>query len=231
MIKIIKKHIFFYLAIIVFLLVEISIIAMVLPPQISNLIGGWQDLMQVSKDVNELNGVNIALTTQDKASIEPYLIRASASLPDEKKSAGFISGFTRFAAKYGVSVITADFSPGLVSSPSAMTGFLKAAPNGDLIVVGGVKAISISVSVVGDPTSIKTLFDEIEKASQLIDITEAQYYSADKGNNSAKISMLVYFQPVNPSTIKWEDVKTLNEDDINFLGALPTVDQFKLLSE
>lgn len=213
----------FYLVVGGVFLLESIVLASFFPQQITKLVTNWQSLSESNRQVTVFKDVSAALTAQNKNSVGPYLARARSTLPDEKKTAGLISGLTKFAGNYGVAVKTFDFSPGLISTASASTGFLQTNTSGEVIIAGGVKAIPATLTVTADPTSLKSFFDALLKASQLVSVTLVDYL-----NNTANISILIYYQPVDTKTIDWQNIKTLTKEDILFVGTLATEDQFIL---
>ncbi len=219
----ILKYFSFYIIVGGIFLLEIIVLSLMFPPQITKLVTNWQNLSDNSHEVTVLKKAGDALATQNKSLVGPYLIRSRLALPDEKKAAGLISGLTNFAGNYGVAVKTFDFSPGLISTASASTGFLQTNTGGEVIFPVGVKAIMATLTVTADPSSLKLFFEALQKASQIIGVTLVDY-----SKNTANISVLIYYQPVNGNTIDWQNIKTLTSDDISFLETLPNEDKFIL---
>lgn len=206
-----------------------AIIIFAFPPQVSSFMTTWQNFQQTKKDVAALTDINSALTTQNASSIKPYLDRATFALPDEKKTAGLISGLTNFANNYGVAIQTLEFSPGLISTQSASTGFLSTNETGDVIIPGGVRAVPATLTATGDPTSLKSFLDALQRASQIIGVTLVNYSTPEKGGTgTANISILIYYQPIDTAAIDWKNIKTLTTDDITFLETLSNEDKFTL---
>ena len=225
-----KKASFYFFAGAV-LIVDVLVLAFVFPSQVGQILNHWQKIFSTTNDVAVLTYVSNILAAQDNKTVEAYKDRARAALPDEKKSAGFISGFTKFAARYGVAVKSLSFSPGLISTSSAATGFLKTNTSGEVEVFGNVKGIPADLIVSADAASLKVFLNALNKASQLVGVTTVYYTSLGKNDATTNISLLIYYQPTQFSAKEWKRVKPLTSDDMTFLQGLPKSDQFTLQSE
>lgn len=204
-------------------LIEIFFVILFMIPQVFKFYENWTALQEDSKVVSSLVLATQTISEQKPEDIKPYFNRAQAALPNEKKAAGFLTGLTNFAAKYGVAVSAFDFSPGLISTSSAATAYILTNEAGEITAAEGVKAVPANLTVSGKITSIKSFLDALKNTSQILSVTTIDY-SLD----SARLSLLIFYQPLSDNKTIWNQLEPLSAEEINFLGTFNERDVFKL---
>lgn len=225
--KILKYLPYLVMAIIMF--IDAVLLMIIFPVEIIKLGDAWINYQSVQQENQNLKNINEILTVQDQKSVEPYVIKARAALPGEKKTAGLITGLSSFAAKYGVAIKTLDFSPGLIATSSALTGYNMTNNQGEIDLKANVKALPVSFTADTDISSLTKFLNALKITSQMLGVTTISFTQGPI-NGNVSVGVLVYYQPTSFSKTSWGNTKKLSAIDIELLGSFPTEDVFKLPS-
>lgn len=195
------------------------------PPMIKNIQENFAKKDLVNLEIAELTTVLDSLAKINKENLGIDLSKAGAALPDQKKTAGLVTGLSNLALTSGVTVKNLEFSPGLISSGSAS---LEKKPTEDVIKGGGVKAVIASMTVLSDLDSLVDFLSKMDKASQLLGVSDVMFGHDISSGSQAKIGLYIYYQPLVDSVLLAKQILPLTETENKVLQGLSSKDIFIL---
>lgn len=226
LLKSLKKY-SFYIVICIFLLLEILVAFFVLPSVVNTINDNRSKLKILNSEIADFTGIINSLASMDVNNLSSNLQKASAALPDEKKTAGLVTGLTNLASTSGVLVKSLEFAPGLISTDAASLKILQN-PGEDVIKGGGIKAVNASMVVIGDLNSLIDFLTKINKASQLLGISNLNFGSQTGDNKQSSIEFYILYQPTKESSVLLKQVTPLTETENKVLESLSNEDIFIL---
>lgn len=225
-IKNLKKY-NFYIAIFTVILVEILFAFLVLPSGVNTINDNRSKLKALNSEIANLTQIIDSLENMDTKNLNNDLQKASAALPDQKKTAGLVTGLTNLASTSGVLLKNLEFAPGLISTDAASLAILRN-PGEDIIKGEGIKAVNASMVVIADLNSLIDFLAKINKASQLLGVSSLHFGSQTGDNKQASIEFYILYQPAKKSSILLKQVTPLTESEKKVLESLSSKDIFIL---
>lgn len=214
--KKIKPYLFYIFAGGIIIL-ELALVIFFFPAQWGKISQNWQDLQDTTKEAADLTKTISALANSDKDNLKQNLDKASAALPDKKKTSGLVTGLSDLAGQNGVVIKSLEFSPGKLATGSA----------DEATTIGnGVKAVSASMEVGTNLPTLITFLGKLQKVSQLLGVV-----SVDFTGNSASLPLLVYYQAPRQGSLNWKQVELLTTQETQVLKSLEATDIFTLPPE
>ena len=214
--KKIKPYLFYIFAGGIIIL-ELVVMIFLFPAQISKISQNWQDLQDVTKETTDLTKTIAALANSDKNNLKQNLDKATAALPDKKKTSGLVTGLSDLAGQNGVIIKNLEFSPGKLATGSA---------DESTTIGNGVKAVSASMEIGADLPTLIVFLGKLQKVSQILGVT-----SVDFTGKGASLPFLVYYQPPRQGTLNWKQVELLTTQETQVLKSLDATDIFTLPPE
>ena len=218
----------FYFAIGFLVILEILVAVFVLPGQYKQIGQEQAQLDQVNTDINNLNQSLSSLSQIDAKTLNNYFDKASAALPDEKKTSGLITGLSKLASASGMVMESLEFTPGLISTES---GLPAPPPVPAVIQGGGIQSTTAFMVVSGDLPSLTTFLRNLHKASQLLGIYGVKYRVLSAAGLQTEVDIYVYYQPAQNIEELWKHSVALSDTDKEVLSKLAGKDIFNLQSE
>lgn len=148
--------------------------------------------------------------------------KAKASVPDEKKTTGLVSGFSAIASSVGLALSQVEFSPGRISTESAKTNGAQKPTVTKLA-----QSYPVSISSTGNLSQVGLFLRRINSASQIITVDSLDF-SISSARLTTSIALQAYFQEPLAGDIPWNEISEVTATEKAILGPLPTVDQFTL---
>lgn len=207
------------------LLGELGLAMWFLPGRLEGLIAKKEELAKDTAQAQELAATVKLLAEIDRDQLQKDLAKVLAAVPDEKKTSGLVTGLTNLASSSGIMVKGLSFSPGLISTSSAL------ASTSEKVLTGGVKSIPVAVTLVADRNQMATFLEDLRQVSQILGVTSVQFSSSQREANLVTLPMLIYYQPPKESKPDPKQTKLLSPKEREILDALPAEDIFKLPSE
>lgn len=212
------KQYVFYLGLGVVVLAEVFFAAVILPCWINSIGDDRSNLEKTTSEVTELIQTLDYLTQIDKPTLAALLLKANAALPDEKKTSGLVSGLSKLASSSGVLIKTLEFSPGLISTSSAVP----------VVSPAGIKTIPAIMTVQADLNSLIVFLQKLDKASQLLGVSDLKYTANSSDGNKANLGLHIYYQPPSKSAVLWKQSSPLTIQEQKSLDDLSSQDIFIL---
>lgn len=211
------KPYYFYFFVGIILLANLVAVFWFLPNQVNKISQKWQNLQQANQEIAELSKTISDLENSDKNNLAQNLSKATAALPDKKKTSGLVTGLSDLAGQNGILIKSLEFSPGKLATGSA----------DEATTVGnGVKAITASLEVSTELPTLITFLGKLQKVSQILGITSVEF--TGKG---ASLPLLVYYQPPRSGALNWKQVDLLTVAETEVLKSLEAKDVFTLPPE
>lgn len=214
--KIVKKY-KLYILIFVVILVEALFVILFLPSTVNKIGENIAKKDVINLEIIELNTILDSLANLDKENLNSNLSKASAALPDQKKTAGLVTGLTNLALTSGATVKNLEFAPGLISTKAAS---MKMGP--------GPKAVDASMTVIADLNSLVDFLSKINKASQLLGVSDLQFTNEISSGSQAKIGLYIYYLPLDETKITTKQITPPTETENKVLEGLSSKDIFIL---
>lgn len=214
--KKLKPYYFYFFAGII-LLANLIAVFWFLPNQVKKNSQKWQNLQQTNQEIAELSKTISNLENSDKNNLTQNLSKATAALPDKKKTSGLATGLSDLAGQNGAPIKALEFSPGKLATGSA---------DESTTVGNGVKAISASLEIGTDLPTLVVFLKKLQKVSQILGITSVEFTG-----KSASLLLLVYYQPPRAGVLNWKQVELLTAAETEALKSLDAKDVFTLPSE
>lgn len=225
------KGISFYLIAGAVICLEVIGALLFFPAQIGQLRQTQASLGDLEREVSSMEDAAKIIKDNQPNVTEENLKKAMAALPNEKKTSGIVSGIANLASEHGVAVKTLEFSPGLISTASAITGYRPISPSGEVDVGGGVKSIPAFLTVEANLSQIESFLKAVYASSQILGVTMISHSVTPQGLESAKIGLLIYYMPLKEGPLNWKNVKPLGQTDLKLLQTLPEQDLYTIPSE
>lgn len=208
------------------LLGELGLAVWFLPGRFETLAAKKEELAKNTAQAQELTATVRLLAEIDRDQLREDLNKALAAIPHEKKTSGLVTGLTTLASSSGIVVKGLEFSPGLISTPSA----LSSAPL-ETVMASGVKTIPVAVTLIADRNQMASFLASLRQASQMLGVISVQFGSSQRDTSAVTLPMLIYYQPPKESRPDPKQVKLLTTREREILDALPAEDIFKLPPE
>lgn len=221
------KQYVFYLVLGAIVLGEVFFALGILPGWVNGIGDDRSNLETVTSEVTELTKTLNYLTQIDKPTLASLLVKANAALPDEKKTSGLVSGLSKLASSSGALIKTLEFSPGLISTSSAIPTIPPAASE-QVIKDGGIKTLPAIMTVQADFNSLIFFLQKLDKASQLLGVSGLKYTANASEGNQTNIGLYIYYQPPEVSTVLWKQSTPLTLQEQKSLDDLSSQDIFTL---
>lgn len=216
----------FYLVIMAVVLFELGVLFKFVPQQ-------WQEIAQLlqSKKVagDQVTALNKALTvlkSVDQKELARQLAVVNAALPSQKKTSGLVAGLTNMTQASGVNFIQIDFSPGLISTTSAVESAIE-------VVIPGTRVhrLDATLGISTDLTQLVTFLKQIQKASQLLGTSQVSFVGGTARRQTAQLTLQVYYQPEEGGETDWGSLRAVSADEQKVIQALSARDVFTLPEE
>ncbi len=216
-----REQAIYFFVVAVVIIVELAMVVWYVPRTVQQIAESIQKSSQLSGEIAQTKQINALLAKSDRQLLASRLTKATAALPDIKETSGLISGMTRLASSSGAVVEAIAFSPGTVSSGSAMVP-VGNVPNSDVQIVPATLTMSTNFDQLID------FLTKLNSAEQLIGVTGVEYgYLEGSQGTAANIALAVYFLPPLDK-VQLSDVKLLNDAQGKTVDALSKVNIFKL---
>lgn len=211
------KPYYFYISAGVIFIINLVAIFWFIPNQVNKVSQKWRDLQQTNQEINELTKTIYNLENSDKNNLTQNLFKAAAALPDKKKTSGLVTGLSELAGQNGVLIKSLEFSPGKLATGSA---------DESTTIGNGVKAITASLEVSADLSTLITFLGKLQKVSQILGLTSVEF-----GSKGTSLPLLIYYQPSRTGSLNWKQVELLTVAETEVLKSLDAKDIFTLPSE
>ncbi|MCL4397489.1 hypothetical protein M1403_00420 [Patescibacteria group bacterium] len=219
---------FFFIFLFVVFAAELGVLVIFAPSLYSTILSARASLAAQTAEVNTLSDLVTALNQTDPANLAALQKKVTAALPDEKKTAGVVTGLTRLASSSGVVVNSLEFSPGLISTGSATAVVTNT--SGEIVLGGGVKAIPAQLTVTADVPAVSRFLADLAKSSQMIGVTSVEYTHSGPKTSTA-LGLLLYFQPPKEGAVTPKQVQPLTSQEVGLAQSLPQEDIFTVAPE
>ncbi|MBI3559107.1 hypothetical protein HY085_01810 [Candidatus Gottesmanbacteria bacterium] len=214
--KKLKPYGFYFLAGAIFI-ANLVVAFWFLPQQVNKITEKWQNLQQTNQEITELSKTISNLENSDKNNLVQNLFKATAALPDKKKTSGLVTGLSDLAGQNGVIIKSLEFSPGKLATGSA---------DESTTIGNGVKAITASLEIGTDLPTLIIFLKKLQKVSQILGITSVEFTGKE-----ASLPLLVYYQPPRSGALNWKQVDLLTTAETEVLKSLESKDVFTLPPE
>lgn len=211
------KPYYFYISAGVIFIINLVAVFWFIPNQVNKVSQKWRDLQQTNQEINELTKTIYNLENSDKNNLTQNLYKAAAALPDKKKTSGLVTGLSELAGQNGVLIKSLEFSPGKLATGSA---------DESTTIGNGVKAITASLEVSADLSTLITFLGKLQKVSQILGLTSVEF-----GSKGTSLPLLIYYQPSRTGSLNWKQVELLTVAETEVLKSLDAKDIFTLPSE
>lgn len=222
--KITKGVVFFVLAG-ALMLGEFWFLVTSVPRQISEIGSLQKSQVEISGEISQLDFAVRILTAVDQTKLAKQVASVNAVLPSQKKTSGLVAGIARIASDSGVILDAIDFSPGKISTGSAVSADDEAIP-GSLV-----RRVRAELTISGNLDRLTVFLAKIQAASQLIGIESLNFTGALGHQQAAQIVLQVYYEPVSDAVINWSQVRPVSASEEMVLRTLTSQDVFILPGE
>jgi len=224
------QRLYSYVIIVMIIGVEALTVLYFLPKKIASLKEAQNNISQLTAEVRTLQETVNQLSGVKPAVLEADLKRARLALPDEKKASGVILGLTKLASSSGVVLVSAEFSPGVMSTESARV--TDEHPNVSTLAIGeNVEVIPIQVGIIGGVDNIASFVKKISATGQLLGVNRVAFDAGLGQGSNTNIELFFYFQPPKESLGKVSQSFQISDQDNEIIKAIPSDDAFTLLGE
>lgn len=186
-------------------------------------------LLEKRRDVaDEITGLSKALAvlkSVDQKKLATQLATVNAALPSQKKTSGLLSGVAEVARGSGVTLKSVDFAPGKISTGSAERTTEEKLPGTK------VSVLLASAVVTGDLSSLRSFLTLLSSSSQLVGVKSVAYTGFAAREQTASLSLLVYFQQPETTGLDWSQVSAVSSEQEKVVAKLSTRDVFILPPE
>jgi hypothetical protein len=209
----------FYIVIAIAVITEIVLMVIAVPPRLQNIFSNQIKFNSLSLQSRDLESAVQTVTSIDKTRLDGYLQKSTIALPDEKKTAGIVSGLSNVASSAGIIVRDLELTPGLLSSSSARTPSVR-----------GLKYVPAALLLSSDLPSLAKFVNSLRNTSQVLGVSELHYVSS--GNyNSVEIGVQIFYLPPSEGPVEWKQLEALTSTELDLLDGLSDKDLFTVPPE
>ncbi len=208
----------FYLLIALILISEIAVAVFFVPGHFQSILVKRQEIIQETANVKGIEAAITAVSRVDRNLLDRYLKNSTAAIPDEKKTAGIVTGLSSMASSSGVIVRSLELTPGLVSSASARSPVVAGA---------GLKFVPAALTLTADFPSLSRFLAQLRSTSQILSVRDLQFDAVGE-RSRVQMGVQIYYLPPREKPVDWTGLASLTPPEVDILEKLPGTDFFIL---